>query len=165
MQAFYQNGTTYFVSDGIASKTDLVGLLKHEIGVPALKIGKDDAGFKSILNQLESMRGKNAAVDEAFKAAERAGTSAVDMTEEALGYFVEKNPKHKLTDRILAWFKKMVAKLTGNYQFDPAELHKMARDALRKAPDKLGLDAVEPQAKFSSEPNLSIAFNQRFFFS
>ena len=62
-------------------------------------MGKDDAGFQSILKQVEAMRGKNAAVDEAFKAAERAGTSAKDMTEEALGYLVEKHATQKITQR------------------------------------------------------------------
>ncbi|MGB4498375.1 MAG: strawberry notch C-terminal domain-containing protein, partial [Methylococcaceae bacterium] len=43
VQAFYHNGTTYFVADGIAPTTDLIGLLKHEIGVHALQspIGKN----------------------------------------------------------------------------------------------------------------------------
>jgi hypothetical protein len=174
VQAFYHKGTTYFVADGIASKTDLVGLLKHEIGIHALNMGKDGAKFKSILSHFESMRGTNSAVDAAFKAAERAGTSIENMAEEALGYFVEQNPKHKLTDRLLAWFKQMLRQIgeslpllansrwiTSIDKMSAMELHEMARDALRKAPDELILDAVEPMGMFFAKvPQESIALGK-----
>jgi hypothetical protein len=147
VQAFYHNGTTYFVADGIASKTDLVGLLKHEISIHALKMGKDDAGFQSILKQIESMRGKNAAVDKAFKSAERAGTSKADLLEEVAGYLVEQSPELKLTQRLLAWFRNAIRKLTGDRfanNLTVNDLNYMAREALRNAPSELVLDAVEP---------------------
>jgi hypothetical protein len=147
VQAFYHNGTTYFVADGIAAKTDLIGLLKHEIGIHALKMGKDDAGFQAILKQIEAMRGKNAAIDKAFAAAERAGTSKADLLEEVAGYLVEQAPELKLTQRLLAWFRNEIRKLTGDMfanNLTVNDLNYMAREALRKAPDELILDAVEP---------------------
>ena len=125
-------------------------------------MGKDDAGFQSILKQVEAMRGKNAAVDEAFKAAERAGTSAKDMTEEALGYLVEKHATQKITQRFLAWFRNAVKKWLGNHQLTEYDLHKMAREALRKAPDELILDAVEPQGLFFAKvPQSEIKLGQK----
>ena len=150
VQAFYHNGTTYFVADGIASKTDLVGLLKHEISIHALKMGKDDAGFKSILNQIESMRGKNAAIDKAFKAAERAGTPAENLLEEVAGYLVEQSPELKLTQRLLAWARNAIRKLTGDRfanNLTPEDLVYIATNALKSAPNNLNR---------SENPNSSI---------
>lgn len=58
-QAFYLNGKTYLIADAISQSTtsqELRALLRHEIGVHAMHLGRDDAEFKAILNTMELMR-------------------------------------------------------------------------------------------------------------
>ena len=106
--AFYDPATqtTYLIPENIEQSHDVEGLMHHEIGVHALHMGMDSAGWQSILRVAQAMKNTGSvAMNAAFDRAKQAGTSDGLTNEEALGYFCEANPKHSLTQRIITWFR------------------------------------------------------------
>ena len=158
--AFYnpKDGTTYFVHDNITkdmSDEQLKGLMLHEIAVHALQLGKSSAEFKAILARFEKLK----AIDPKIKAAfDRvpSDTNPELVTEEALGYYLEKYPKSTLSKRVIEWFRQAIRAI-GNtlvgkdkYLFSKwanelthAELVGMATNALKSSPDSLIFDKAE----------------------
>lgn len=105
------DGVTYFVADQIPlnfSCEEWNGLVRHEIGVHALKLGKSDVEFTDILRDFEKMRddGDEAAVNAFDRVPKK--TRPEYITEEALGYFVQNNTESSISERLAAWFKKVV---------------------------------------------------------
>jgi len=131
IQAFYNpaNDTTYFVADNIDRNKDLLGLARHEIGVHALQLGKNDAEFYSIMEQmLKIARISKPAKQALATALESFGITKVpeqdkpelvkddngkviaSVTREQVlhelgGYIVEHHPKLGIVQKFLAWFK------------------------------------------------------------
>jgi hypothetical protein len=148
-QAFYNpsDDTSYFVSDRISKNVSndyLHGLLLHEVGVHAMKLGQDDAAFAKIKDQFSKMRRVSPAVEAAYEKAEKAGTPS---DEEALGYFVEANPKSSITQRLIAWIKSALRRMGLSTKWtnslSEADVIAMASSALRRAPSDLVFDGNE----------------------
>jgi diguanylate cyclase (GGDEF)-like protein len=152
VRGFYHrgNGITYLVADSIPAKfTDaqLKGLMRHEIGVHALKAGRDSAGWQKILGEIDRLiNAGDKAAHAAFLRAGAAGTRDVDLLEEVAGYLVEDAPDSSIVRRILAWLKDQVFKLTGmQLKLTDADIVAMARAALRRAPDLLAGIGTAPR--------------------
>jgi len=176
--AFYnpKDDTTYFVADNIskhATDSHLLGLVLHEVGVHALNMGKNNSDFRLLLRRFEGMQKNNPAVKAAFARAKEAGTPDEHMTEEALAYFLEANPKANLAQRVMEMFRQFVRAIGNTLKgmdklkfmkwanaLTEQELRNMAMKALRGAPDSLQFDnagrqsgnamATEPAARFYS---------------
>lgn len=147
IKAFYNpsDDTTYFVADNISKHVtdeNLHGLLLHEIGVHAMTLGKDDAAFAKIKDQFSKMRRVSPAVEAAYARAEKAGTPT---DEEALGYFVEANPKSSISQRLISWIKNALRSLGLSNKWtnslSESDIIAMASGALRRAPSELVFDA------------------------
>ena len=157
--AFYNpaDDTTYLVHDNITQNTSdkaLQGLMLHEIGVHALTLGKSNEVFKDILRRFEALKATNPKVQAAFNRVPK-DTKAEDITEEALAYYLEENPKSSLAQRIVEWFRQAVRALGKTLpvlerakfsqwanKLTEAELIGMATSALKSAPDSLQFDNV-----------------------
>jgi hypothetical protein len=148
-QAFYNpaDDTSYFVSDRISKNVSndyLHGLLLHEVSVHAMKLGQDDAAFAKIKDQFSKMRRVSPAVATAYEKAEKSGTPS---DEEALGYFVEANPKSSITQRLIAWIKSALRRMGLSTKWtnslSEADVIAMASSALRRAPSDLVFDGNE----------------------
>ena len=155
VQAFYNpaNDTTYFVADNIDQRADLRKLMLHEIGVHALQLGKDNAEFKAILQQVKNLTEQpnpSKAVRAAIKAAIDAKTPADLFLEEVAGYLVEHHADLNVSQKIIAWFKKAVRAIGKAlpslerqkfFQWanalNEADIITLASAALRNAPDSL----------------------------
>lgn len=137
IQAFYnpQDKTTYFIHDNIDKDVDLKGLLLHEIGVHALQLGKGDAEFAAIMDELAKQAKVNLRVKSALRTALRSfgedkltsipeygkpfqvfdenGKLTKEITRESVlhelgGYLVENHPDLSISEKIIAWFKKAI---------------------------------------------------------
>ncbi|MFI3219596.1 MAG: hypothetical protein QX189_10815 [Methylococcales bacterium] len=157
-QAFFnpKDDTTYFVADNIDTRTNLAKLMLHEIGVHALQLGKDNAEFKAILQQVKNLTEQpnpSKAVRAAIKAAKDANTPADLFLEEVAGYLVEHHADLNVSQKIIAWFKKAVRAIGKTlpslerqkfFQWantlNEADIVTLASAALRNAPDSLLFD-------------------------
>lgn len=111
VMGFVQNGCTHLVADHINRSADVRGLLLHELGVHALHLGRSDSEFQQILMDFQKLRDSgDSRVVAAFNCVP-ADTRAHLVSEEALGYFVEANPRLPLSARVLSWFKELVVKM------------------------------------------------------
>lgn len=111
MMGFVRDGRTHLVADLIDHSADIRGLLLHELGVHALHLGRSDREFRQILGDFEKLRNMgDARVVAAFERVP-ADTQPLLVCEEALGYFVEANPRVPLSSRVLSWFKRQVGKI------------------------------------------------------
>lgn len=134
--AFYLDGVTHIIPENIpATITEQAafGLMRHELGVHALQLGKESKEFQGILRSLDLMiRGGNKQAVAANDRAMAAGASEANRLEEALGYLVEAAPSASLVQRFLTWFKQQVNRLIGGrWQYTPGDLVAMAESALR----------------------------------
>jgi UDP-3-O-[3-hydroxymyristoyl] glucosamine N-acyltransferase len=152
---FVANGNTYLVADNIvASDTDVAGLLNHEIGVHALKLGANDAAFQKVLNELESMRTAGDARAQAARDRVPDSTPAHLILEEQAGYFAEMNPTLPWTRRFVAAFRALLRKFGGPdarwtkwaNQLTADDIVYMARRTTEGAPKALK-QAVDTRAK------------------
>lgn len=147
---FVVNDHTYLVADNIdRTENDVRGLLLHEIGVHALRVGRGAPEFEKIKEDFEVMldRGDK----DVLKAYERVPKSTKPhlVTEEAIGYFVEDNPELSFSQRVASWFKQQVAKICNVFRAGDTTLGQwansltkedlvfMASRATRSAPDAL----------------------------
>jgi len=131
VQAFYNpaDDTTYFVAENIDKNKDLLGLARHEIGVHALQLGKNDTEFYGIMEQmLKIARISKPAKQALATALESFGITKVpeqdkpelvmddngkviaSVTREQVlhelgGYIVEHHPKLGIVQKFLVWFK------------------------------------------------------------
>jgi len=149
--AFVKDGKVYLVADAIDQKTDSVpGLLRHEIGVHALRLNRDDAEFQSILRDLERMRDSGDGKVKAAFAAVPTDTQGNLVSEEALGYLVEKHPELSISKRFTAWLRNAIRNLAGKLKgaermkfvqwanrLTPEDLVWMANKALKTAPERM----------------------------
>lgn len=111
VMGFVRDGRTHLVADHIDRSSDVRGLVLHELGVHALHLGRSDKEFREILTEFEKLRDAgDSRVVAAFQCVP-ADTHAHLVSEEALGYFVEANPRLPLAARVLSWFKEMVVKM------------------------------------------------------
>ena len=133
--AFYDPKTkkVHLIADNIAKGTNVHGLLKHEIGVHAQKLGMKDPEFQGILKHMQGMRDKGIqAVREAYAKVPE-GTRPERLHEEALGYLVEHHPHMPLVRRFISWLRRMAHKLTGNAGWlKPEDISHMAHRILKK---------------------------------
>lgn len=175
IQAFYNESdeTTYFIHDGIDKDTDLKGLMLHELGVHALKAGKDTEGFNQLLKSVNALvKTKNTKAVEAHQAAKDAGTNEADMLEETAAYLVEKYPNLPISQKIIAWFKNAIRELASYFKgadklrfvqwannLNENDIVFMASQALKRAPDELVFDSGE-QEKSSNDIHFSKSFEK-----
>lgn len=130
------DGHTKLVADNISQvDNDVRGLLMHEIGVHALHLGRSDSEFQQILSDFEKLRdqGDDRVVD-AFGRVP-ADTAPHLVSEEALGYFVEANPRLPFTSRVLSWFKAQVVKIADH--LPAVDQSRLATWARALSPDDL----------------------------
>ena len=154
--AYYDpaDGITRFVADNISRSTSperLMGLALHEIANHALEMGRDSQGYRQLTNEFALMnKAKNPAVAAAFDRAREAGTTPENMNKEAMGYFLEANPKLPLSQRILSWFRSALRSLGDNLpgmqkldwyrwatELRPEDLISIATKTLKGAPEVL----------------------------
>lgn len=149
------NGHVYLVADHVEKSTDVKGLLLHELGVHALKLGKSDQEFEAILEQFDALREKgDVRVIAAFDRVPM-GTPESVRREEALGYFVEGNPQLPLSKQVVSWFKAQIERLAevlpalkksviGQWAkgLSGDDLVYMATSATRRGGELLGREAV-----------------------
>lgn len=144
-----KDGKVYVVADNIPknwTQEELLGLIEHEVSVHVMKMGQNDADFQKLLNELEGMRETGSVKAKAARAAVPKGTNPDHIKEETLAYFVQQNPTHSLTKRVIAWLKTAIAKLAKQFGGEKqlwvrnwlnakseSDLIKMAHDALLKA--------------------------------
>lgn len=104
------NFVAYNIPKGWGNK-ELFGLVSHEIAVHALRLGRADAEFQSILAQLRQMKDKGVA--DVLRAYNRvpSDTKASLRDEEALGYLNEANPHLPIVRRFVAWLRKQIRAL------------------------------------------------------
>ena len=135
IKAFYDPKTkkVHIIADNLGKGTNIHGLLKHEIGVHAQKLGVKDPEFQGILKHMQGMRDKGIqAVREAYAKVPE-GTRPERVHEEALGYLVEHHPHLPLVRRFMSWLRRMAHKLTGNAGWlKPEDLSHMAHRILKK---------------------------------
>lgn len=135
VKAFYDPETkkVHLVADNLGKKDNVHGLLKHEIGVHAQKLGVKDPEFQGILKHMQGMRDKGIqAVREAYSKVPE-GTRPERLHEEALGYLVEHHPHMPLVRRFMSWLRRMAHKLTGHAGWlKPEDLSHMAHRILKK---------------------------------
>lgn len=134
-KAFYDPKTkkVHLVADNLGKNANIHGLLKHEIGVHAQKLGVKDPEFQGILKHMQGMRDKGIqAVREAYTKVPE-GTRPERLHEEALGYLVEHHPHLPLVRRFMSWLRRMAHKLTGHAGWlKPEDLSHMAHRVLKK---------------------------------
>ena len=134
-KAFYDPKTkkVHLVADNLGKNANIHGLLKHEIGVHAQKLGVKDPEFQGILKHMQGMRDKGIqAVREAYSKVPE-GTRPERLHEEALGYLVEHHPHLPLVRRFMSWLRRMAHKLTGHAGWlKPEDLSHMAHRVLKK---------------------------------
>jgi len=146
IQAFYNpsDDTAYFVHDNISKDTDIKKLMLHELGVHALQLGRNDTEFKAILKRIDDLAktSNNKFIKAAVQAATAANTPEHLMSEEILGYLVEKHPKLSIAQRFIQWFKSKIRSVFGINpdKLTEADLVAMATEALRSAPESLVFD-------------------------
>ena len=145
------DGHVTFIADMIPTAwtpEQLVGLATHEIAVHAVKMNKGDVEWQGIIKSVKTLRAIGRAdVKAAYAQAERAGTSAKLMDEEALGYLMQSSPNLPIVKRFIAWVRKMIRSLAKQLpaakglaivrwadSLTVDDLHAMAADALRAAP-------------------------------
>jgi hypothetical protein len=149
--AFVISGQTYLVADNISSTDDNVtGLLKHEIGVHALSLGRNEPEFQAILKQIEVMRKAGNKQVQAARDRVPKDTPAHLVLEETAGYLVEQAPNLSISQKLIAWFRTQIRKLGANIKgseklkffqwantLTPEDIVAMAHTALRSAPTTL----------------------------
>ena len=169
--AFVKDGNTYFVADNISQSNDNVrGLLNHELGVHALKLGRTDAEFQGILKQVDAMRKMgNKQVIDAFNRVP-ADTNPGHVTEEAAAYLVQNHPDLTISQKIIAYIRKAIRKLGASLKgmdkvkffqwantLTPEDIVSMATEATQNAPETLrqanreGLFKGDRQQQFYSQ--------------
>jgi hypothetical protein len=168
-QAFYNpsDATTYFIADNLPKDTstaELRGLVRHEIAVHALNLGRDSTEFKGILKQLDILKGAgNKAVKEAFARVPE-GTAPEHVAEESLAYLVQYHPELSLTKRVIAWFRNAIRSILPKGKLSDwanslttDDLQYMAQTALAKSyqaerqPIGEGVMASKPHEAFYSQ--------------
>jgi len=159
IQGFFdpRTDTTYIVHDNLSrnmTKKDLEGLMMHEIGVHAMKLGRSDKVFRKIIDDFIALGKTNKAVQEAINRVPK-GTKEAHRNEEALAYYVEKNPQMPLAKRLIAWLRVQLRKLSSTLpatqkasmikwanSLTADDVVYMASKALRSAPTALMFDEV-----------------------
>lgn len=126
-------------------KVQAAGKVLRAVGLKSLA---GEASWNDVTRQLESLRRNgNESVAKAFAMAEQAGTSPELMSEEALGYLAELNPKHSLVRRLVATVKAALYRMGVNVKLDDAALVALARSGLNrvKTEQRLPTDPQEPR--------------------
>lgn len=151
-KAFYNpaDKTTYFIADNIDQNEDITGLMTHELGIHASRLGKNNAEFKAILATVEQLKDSgNAKILEAYARVPK-GTPVADINEEILGYTMELYPNLPIVKRFIAWLRNQIRQLAQKLPFvnrikfvkwandlTTDDLIFMARGALRNAPTQV----------------------------
>lgn len=126
-------------------KVQAAGKVLRAVGLKGLA---GEASWADVTRQLESLRHNgNESVAKAVAMAEQAGTSPELMSEEALGYLAELNPKHSLVRRLVATVKAALYRMGVNVKLDDAALVALARSGLNrvKTEQRLPTDPQEPR--------------------
>lgn len=89
------------------------GLMRHEVGVHARRLGKEDPEFQALLGQLEGLKAKSKVVQEAYAKVPE-NTAPENIHEEALGYLVHNAPSLPLVKRFMSWLRRTAYKATNN---------------------------------------------------
>ena len=176
-QAFYDiaNDITYLIADNISKNDDVKQLLLHEIGEHALQLGKNDAEYQDILNQIELLKETDKDVQDAFKRVPP-DTADENWLSEVAAYLVQHHPDLSISQRIMAWFRAALRKIGKDLgikdkvfwnkwanTLTPKDLVFMATEALRTAPESLNnssLDRKDNGVELSDVENKIIAYKQ-----
>ena len=128
-------------------KVQAAGKVLRAVGLKSLA---GEASWNDVTRQLESLRRNgNESVAKAFAMAEQAGTSPELMSEEALGYLAELNPKHSLVRRLVATVKAALYRMGVNVKLDDAALVALARSGLNRVKTEQRLPAAPQEPRYS----------------
>ena len=128
-------------------KVQAAGKVLRAVGIKSLA---GEASWADVTRQLESLRRNgNESVAKAFAMAEQAGTSPELMSEEALGYLAELNPKHSLVRRLVATVKAALYRMGVNVKLDDAALVALARSGLNRVKTEQRLPAAPQEPRYS----------------
>lgn len=108
------HNTSYLIADAISktsSSQALRGLILHEVANHALHLGKAGPEFTQLLRQFGMMRKTNPKVQAAYDQAIAAGSSAANLSEEALGYYLEAHPDLSFSQKVVLWFRQAIRAL------------------------------------------------------
>lgn len=175
VQGYVYNNKVYLVADNIPKNwTDrqILGLLTHEISNHAMEMGKDSEGYQNILKQADVMRRMgNVKIREAYDRAVNAGTPEEHLQAEQLGYFLEANPTHSLTQKFIAWFRAQLRSLGDAFKgaqkmaivhwankLNEGDIIKMAHDALVKS----GETVPETRNEFAMASRAELGLTGKF---
>lgn len=154
--AFVVNGQTYLVADNIGSDDSVSGLLKHELGVHALTLGRTDAEFQKILAHIESLRKMGNKKIQAARDRVPTDTPVHLELEEQAGYLIEMHPELSVVEKLIARFRALLRKIG-------AKLPVMQRMKWFKWADALTVEDVVYMATQATKraPNDLAAANDR----
>ncbi len=157
-KGFYDPDTdhSYFVYDNISKDTSaktLYGLMLHEVGVHQLQLLRNDKDFQVILKQVKVMS-RGGKMKEAADMVPK-DTKSEHVTEEILAYFIENNPTHSITQKLIQLVRKAL-RLIGRAlpmlerkswirwanTLNEGDIISLATSALKQAPDALMFDNV-----------------------
>lgn len=111
-------------------KVQAAGKVLRAVGLRSLA---GEASWNDVTRRLDSLRRNgNESVQKAFAMAEQAGTSPELMSEEALGYLAELNPKHSVIRRLVATVKAALYRMGVKVKLDDAALVALARSGLNR---------------------------------
>jgi hypothetical protein len=166
--AFVVNGQTYMVADNISQTSDSVkGLLHHELGVHALRLGRSEEEFKKILHRFKAMKKMGSEKVKAAYARVPSDTPAHLVDEEALGYFTEANTAHTLAQQFISFIRRMLKKIGDKLpmaqrlgwikwanKLSEGDILDMAAATTKHAPDMLG--GAESRGTFLSGQQIAM---------
>lgn len=159
----FPDGKVWLVEGNIA-KGKAAGVLAHELGVHARKLGfKNEKSFERILSRIETVAkaGADKDVNAAWKRAEEAGTKPGDMAGEAAGYLLNNAPQHGIIRRLIAAVKKFLAERGWVRQsfdkFSVADIQAMAQSAMRRVDAGIAERAAEGVNEFAQSVKKSVA--------
>ena len=155
----FPDGKVWLV-EGNIEKGQAAGVLAHELGVHARKLGfKDEKSFERILKRIEVL----SQTDKDVKAArERVpeNTPAQNVNEETLAYLVSDAPQHGLVKRFISAIKKFLAERGWFHmtldKLTPADMQAMAQNAIR-ADVGIQARAAEGVNEFAQSVKMSTA--------
>jgi hypothetical protein len=154
----FPDGKVWLI-EGNIEKGAAAGVLAHELGVHARKLGfKDEKSFQTILKRIEAI----SETDDQVKAARKRvpdGTPAQNVNEETLAYLVSDAPQHNLIRRLYSAIKKFLAERGWARQsidkLTPADLQAMAQSAIRRIDTPVIDRAAEGVNEFAQSAKMS----------
>jgi len=160
-KAFYnpKDGKTYFIADHLskdATPAELRGLVRHEIAVHALNLGKGSKQFSGILKNIETMRNLgNKYVVDAYKRVP-SDTAPEHVNQETLAYLIQHSPELGIVKHFIGWFREQLRSIGFRGPYSVTDVRYMAQTALsksfRESYSNALNEALKPEAAEKRQP-------------